>query len=476
MASIYDLNHPLKWDSELRDLEDHPFFSRGGHHHGPHHGPHAHHGPPGPRPFWAYGGPPHHGHHGHHGPPPPFWGYGGPAEHGHRGRHHRHGRRGESEQPENNEEVNVVAEQNAEATSSTEKVPEDQDKEVNSSSESDSDNHRGCRKDKHKGGKGRHGHDHVRGFGRGGRGGRCGKGRHGQDPEFGSFDPGYPYHGPHYSPEAHHGPHHGFHHGPPGPPPPFWGYGGPAAGPGPWGPHHHHHAHPMFGFGGPMGAMGHKGHKGHKGPKGHKGHKGHKEGRRGRGMRHGGPKADFMRQLSAFFGFPLGPRNDVEFQPSVDVFDTPANYIVHVSLPGAKKSDVNIDYDTQESVLRLTGTVHRPNMDESLQQGLVMEERAREVGTFEREIRLGSRCAPAPVIVEGIVAILEDGVLNVTIPKTEESESNKSVPIEVGNVDAVQEKDAMMMDEHVDRALTPGESEESESEEEAREYVKIAVQ
>ncbi|KAJ5937686.1 hypothetical protein N7454_004028 [Penicillium verhagenii] len=457
MASIYDLNHPPKWDSELRDLEDHPFFSRGGHHHGPHHGPHAHHGPPGPRAFWTYGGPPHHGHHGHHGPPPPFWGYGGPAEHGHRGRHHRHGRRGESEQPENNEEVDAVAEQNAEATSSTEKVPEGQDKEVNSSSESEVVTATTTFAD-------------------------SAEVDTAVDAARVDTDKAL-----NLNPSvtdilttalttvlklttalttA-------FTTDPPVLPPPFWGYGGPAAGPGPFGPHHHHHAHPMFGFGGPMGGMGHRGHKGHKG---HKGPKGHKEGRRGRGMRHGGPKADFMRQLNAFFGFPLGPRNDIDFQPSADVFDTPAHYIVHVSLPGAKKSDVNIEYNTEESVLRLTGTVHRPNMDESLQQGLVMEERAREVGTFEREIRLGSRCAPAPVIVEGIVAILEDGVLNVTIPKIEESESNKSVLIEVGNVDAVQEKDAMMMDEHVDRALTPGESEESESEEEAREYVKIAVQ
>jgi HSP20 family protein len=110
-------------------------------------------------------------------------------------------------------------------------------------------------------------------------------------------------------------------------------------------------------------------------------------------------------------------------------------------------------------------------MDENLHQGLVMNERAREVGVFEREIRLGTHHLPAPVVVDGIVAKLEDGILNVTIPKIEPEP--KKVLVEDGDV---QEKDAMIMDEHVSRTVTPVESEDSESEEEAREYVKIAVQ
>ncbi|KAJ5798708.1 uncharacterized protein N7503_006213 [Penicillium pulvis] len=418
MASIYQLNHPHSWDPSATGLEDHPFFARGGHHHGPH----AHHGPPGPPGppphFWGYGGP-HHGHHGHHGPPQ-FWGWGGPGEHGPRGRRHHH--RGEWEHPENNEEVEAPAEENAEASGSTEKIPETHDKEVDA------------------------GEKAARPVTDTGLATRVVL-----DSELSvvvditiiTVLMEVPAHLAHTEDLT------GLEvlvtledmvlTAPP-----------------------HHHAHPMFGFGGPMGGKGHKGHKGPKGPKG---------GRRGRGMRGGGPDKHFMRQLSAFFGFPLG-QNDVDFQPSVDVFDTPVNYILHVSLPGAKKGDLNIDYDAEESVIRLTGVIHRPGMDENLHQALVMEERAREVGVFEREIRLGTRHAPARVIVDGIVAKLEDGVLTVTIPKIEELESKK-VLIEDGDV---LEKDAMVMDEHVSRTITPGESEESESEEEAREYVKIAVQ
>lgn len=34
-----------------------------------------------------------------------------------------------------------------------------------------------------------------------------------------------------------------------------------------------------------------------------------------------------------------------EFSPAADVFDTPTSYVVHVSLPGARKEDIGINYD-----------------------------------------------------------------------------------------------------------------------------------
>jgi HSP20 family protein len=101
-----------------------------------------------------------------------------------------------------------------------------------------------------------------------------------------------------------------------------------------------------------------------------------------------------------------------------------------------------------------------------------MEERSREVGVFEREVRLGTREAPAPVSVDEITAKLEDGVLTVTVPKIEPVvEPKKKVIVEDG--DAENEKDAMHVDE-ASVALTPEGSDEEE--EDTREYVKIPVQ
>ncbi|KAJ5614509.1 hypothetical protein N7528_008163 [Penicillium herquei] len=449
MASIYNLNHPNQsWDPSTTGLEDHPFFAPRGHHHGHR----AHHGPP--PPYWGYGGPAGH----HHGPPPPFWGWEGPSDDephgrgrhghkghkGHKGRKHRRG-----DQPEQDEDAETPrAEQTTDANASTEKVAETNEQEVSSSSESESDSDRSCRKHKHKGGKGRHGMAHEFG-GKGGRGGKW-KGPHGKGHK-GMHMHGY---GGHFGGRGHHhGPHGGPHGGPPGGPGAF-GFPGPhhhAHPPHPF--HAHHHTHPMFGFGGPFHGKGH-----------------HKGGRHGHGKRRGGPNEKFLRKIAEYFGIPFATPNQVDFVPSADVFDTPTSYILQISLPGTKKSDLNVDYDAEESVLRLTGIVHRPNMNEELHQALVMEERAREVGVFEREIRLGTREAPAPVLIDGVVATLEDGILTVTIPKIEDPEAKQKVLIEDG--EAINEKDAMVVDRS--RTMTP--ESESESEEEAKDYVKIPVQ
>lgn len=41
---------------------------------------------------------------------------------------------------------------------------------------------------------------------------------------------------------------------------------------------------------------------------------------------------------------------NTEFTPDVDVFDTPASYAIHISLPGARKEDIGVNYD--EVILR----------------------------------------------------------------------------------------------------------------------------
>ncbi|OQE46037.1 hypothetical protein PENCOP_c001G08624 [Penicillium coprophilum] len=214
------------------------------------------------------------------------------------------------------------------------------------------------------------------------------------------------------------------------------------------------------------------------GPRGQGRH--HKGGPGGHGRHHGGPPFggpfDFLRQLGAGLGFPMnGPTAEgVDFTPSVDVFDTHAKYIVHVSLPGAKKSDLSIDYDAGESVLHVAGVVYRPGVNENLHHALVMDERGPQVGVFEREVRLGSRAAPAFVIINDISAKLEDGVLNVTLPKIVQDAEVGKKKVFVADGDSESEKDATVVD---GRTLTPVESEGSDIEDgEAREYVKVHVQ
>jgi HSP20 family protein len=238
------------------------------------------------------------------------------------------------------------------------------------------------------------------------RGGACGRGRgrdHAGPPPF-AFGP--PPFGPH------HGPHR---HGPPRGP--WWARGTPSPEHGPHhGPPHHHH--------GP----------GSRSP--------------GRcGMRHGPGGfnlAEFLDNLGNRLGVDLSGAaeglglerfnvpssgSDVNFEPRADVFDTAAQYVIHLSLPGAKKEDLGVDWDGENSVLRIAGVVHRPGADEELLKHLAVDGRKREVGVFEKSIRLGTKREPAAIDVAGISAKMTDGVLVVNVPKVEVEHQKREVPI-----------------------------------------------
>ncbi|KAL8673739.1 MAG: hypothetical protein Q9168_001846 [Polycauliona sp. 1 TL-2023] len=207
--------------------------------------------------------------------------------------------------------------------------------------------------------------------------------------------------GPHHHPHHQHGPH------------------------GPHGPHHPHSPqdHP-FGPGFPFGGRHRGGHRG--GPRGRCG---------------GGPFPNWggfgtdnnfdLSKIAEFFASHLNPstttNNDnnstttkdpkdpnKDFAPPADVFDTDDAYIIHISLPGAKKEDVGVNWDADKSELSIAGVIYRPG-DEDFLKTLALDER--QVGVFERKVRLGSRASPAVVEEEGMGAKMEDGVLVVTIPK-----------------------------------------------------------
>lgn len=103
-----------------------------------------------------------------------------------------------------------------------------------------------------------------------------------------------------------------------------------------------------------------------------------------------------------------------DFKPDVDVFDTEDRFIIHVSLPGAKKEDVGVNWDAEKSEIQVAGVTYRP-ADEEVIKTLALDER--KVGPFERNVRLGSRANPAQVDAEAISAKLEDGILVIEVPK-----------------------------------------------------------
>jgi HSP20 family protein len=116
-----------------------------------------------------------------------------------------------------------------------------------------------------------------------------------------------------------------------------------------------------------------------------------------------------------FFGdFPLLRRGQTEWMPDIDVSETDGQIQVKAELPGmeAKDIDVNVTGD----LLMIRG--HKKQEEEK--EGEHYYCRERYSGEFQRSLRL-----PSPVKADHVDASFKNGVLNVTLAKTEESKPKK---------------------------------------------------
>ncbi|KAJ5365781.1 HSP20-like chaperone [Penicillium concentricum] len=122
------------------------------------------------------------------------------------------------------------------------------------------------------------------------------------------------------------------------------------------------------------------------------------------------------------------PTRSDKYIPEVDVFNTAGAFVIHVPLPGAKREDIEVNWDSKRVELSITGLISRPG-SEDLVKTIVLDER--KGGTFERKVRLGSRANPPKVDADAISAKLEDGVLVVEVPKIESDDFEvKKVEVE----------------------------------------------
>jgi HSP20 family protein len=98
------------------------------------------------------------------------------------------------------------------------------------------------------------------------------------------------------------------------------------------------------------------------------------------------------------------------YVPPLDLSESEQNVQVRVDLPGLTREQIKLSL--QEDVLTISG--ERPA--ETLETGAGYHRRERVQGRFERTIRLG-----LPVDASKITATFKDGVLVVTLPKTQEA-------------------------------------------------------
>ena len=127
---------------------------------------------------------------------------------------------------------------------------------------------------------------------------------------------------------------------------------------------------------------------------------------------------DFAEMLDDFYSESLTPsRSLMRDTFKVDVEDAKKEYIIEADLPGVKKEEISLDINDG----RLTISVNREEKEEK--EGKNYVHRERRFCSMQRSIYL------AEADTEGISAKLQDGVLNITVPKIEKTQTLRKIVI-----------------------------------------------
>jgi HSP20 family protein len=123
---------------------------------------------------------------------------------------------------------------------------------------------------------------------------------------------------------------------------------------------------------------------------------------------------DMERFFERIFGEQLPSETGGVWSPSVDVKEDEQHYIVNVELPGLKSSEIEVQ--VENNVLFISGERRMENKQEGENWHFV----ERSYGNFSRSFRL-----PKNVDSENVKASYTDGVLSISIPKSEEARARK---------------------------------------------------
>jgi HSP20 family protein len=128
-----------------------------------------------------------------------------------------------------------------------------------------------------------------------------------------------------------------------------------------------------------------------------------------------GRLSDLREEIDRLFEAPLSELGRTAsvfggWTPAIDVFEDKDHVVVKAELAGMRKEDIEVTL--HEGTLSIAG--ERKTEKKVEEAGLYRSERF--FGRFQRTITL-----PAPVAGEKVKAEYKDGILTVTLPKTEEA-------------------------------------------------------
>jgi HSP20 family protein len=130
----------------------------------------------------------------------------------------------------------------------------------------------------------------------------------------------------------------------------------------------------------------------------------------------------FASTFSRFHNSPGFILKDMEssFSPKMDISENKENYILRLDIPGVAKSDISIK--VQNNNLVISGK--RDDKVENYKDNKMIRYE-RSYGNFTRVYSL-----PGPFDKDKIKAKYENGVLTITVPKTEKTQSETEIKVE----------------------------------------------
>jgi HSP20 family protein len=119
------------------------------------------------------------------------------------------------------------------------------------------------------------------------------------------------------------------------------------------------------------------------------------------------------RMMSPFFDNFLRleqPAQETELAPRCDILERQTDYVINMEVPGVRKEDLKVEF--KDHMIIISGLKKPPESAE----GEHYNRTERLYGTFTRSFRVGEE-----IDGSNVSAAYHDGVLEVTLPKTEKA-------------------------------------------------------
>lgn len=119
-------------------------------------------------------------------------------------------------------------------------------------------------------------------------------------------------------------------------------------------------------------------------------------------------------EIDRLFESPFSARARNAWLPALDVVENKESFVIQAELPGLKREDIEVSF--HEGTLTISGE----RKSETASDDTSVHRVERYAGRFERSIEL-----PPYVAVDKAKAAYTDGVLTVTLPKSEQAKPRK---------------------------------------------------